>query len=208
MSGLDRRSLRLVAITDGIRAGGVDDLVERVVRAVRGGATMVQVRLEGESSRVVARVAARVVAAVSVPVIVNDRFDVALAAGAAGVHVGAEDIAVRDVRRCVPADFIVGASVGCDAEMANALDGADYVGIGPVFTTATKADAGAAIGVAGLRRIAHAVALPAVAIGGIHAGNVTEVTGAGVDGVAVISAVLGAQDPEGAARALARAIGS
>lgn len=207
---LDRRLLRLVVITDGASRTAAD-LLSRARAAARGGATLLQLRLKDVADRDVVALARRLVADSPVPVIVNDRFDLALAAGAAGVHVGTDDVSVADVRRCVPAGFIVGASVGCAAEVANAVGGgggADYVGIGPVYATATKGDAGAAIGVAGFARLRRLTGLPAVGIGGITAATAREVIAAGADGVAVVSAVFGARDPEAAARALCRAIGS
>jgi len=209
MTRLPVTALRLIAITDGM-AGGADELVARCLAAVAGGATCVQLRLKGEPARVIAAIAERLVRAVPAPVIVNDRFDVALASGAAGVHVGADDIAVRDVRRCVPPGFVIGTSVGCDAEVANARDGADYVGIGPVFATGSKGDAGPAIGIAEVARLRTLAGLPSVAIGGISAANASEAISAGVDGVAVLSAIFsaGQTDAAAAARALSRAIGS
>ena len=93
------------------------------------------------------------------PVIVNDRFDLALAAGAAGVHLGPDDVPVVDVRRVTPPEFIIGASVGCDAEIANS-ELADYVGIGPLYETSSKRDAGNAIGIAEFARLARATGKP------------------------------------------------
>ena len=139
--------------------------------------------------------------------IVNDRADVAIAAGAAGVHLGADDVPARAVRVIAPVGFIIGASVGSDGEVAFA-DGADYVGIGPVFSTMSKRDAGEAIGVNEFSRLAVATGLPAVAIGGISAGNARLAIEAGADGVAAIAAVFGAMDPAAAARALRFAIES
>jgi thiamine-phosphate pyrophosphorylase len=202
---LDRRSLTLIAITDHVR-DGVDGLVARVQAAVRGGATMVQVRLKEADARTQVTVARRLVTALSVPVIVNDRVDVALAAGAAGVHVGADDLPVTAVRRIAPIEFIVGASVGTDEEVAGSR-GADYVGVGPVYGSGSKVDAGEAIGIGEMVRLALACRVPAVAIGGITAENVRPVIEAGVGGVAVIRAVLGSSDPERAAWRLRSAIG-
>jgi thiamine-phosphate pyrophosphorylase len=207
---LDPGALLLVAITDGLR-DGLDGLVARAAAAVRGGATMVQLRLKDADARTQVDAARRLVASLAVPVVVNDRADVALAAGAAGVHVGAEDLPVAAVRRIAPAAFIVGASVGSDAEVDGAL-GADYVGIGPVYSTDTKRDAGDAIGADGLARLARRCRVPAVAIGGITAANAAPLLAegprsAGVAGVAVVRAVFGAPDPEQAARAIRAAIG-
>jgi thiamine-phosphate pyrophosphorylase len=195
----------LVAITDDLRDGR-DGLVARAEAAARGGATMIQLRLKDADARTMVEVARAMVSALSVPVIVNDRVDVALAAGAAGVHLGADDLPVQAARGIAPPDFIIGASVGCDAEVALAR-GADYVGIGPVYETASKSDAGSAIGVAEFARLASACALPTVAIGGISADNAAPVMEAGASGVAVIRAVFSAPDPEQAARTLRTAIG-
>ncbi|HUQ80463.1 MAG TPA: thiamine phosphate synthase [Gemmatimonadaceae bacterium] len=199
-------SLRLIAITDDLR-DGIDGLVRRSAAAVRGGATMVQLRLKDLDPRDLVIAARRLVAALAVPVIVNDRADIALAAGAAGVHVGTDDIPARALRGVVPPGFIIGASVGSDAEVADA-DGADYVGIGPVFATPSKPDAGAAIGIAEFVRLARRTGLPAVAIGGIDATNFRDALTAGAHGVAVIRAIFAAPDVERAARALSFSIES
>ena len=140
-----------------------------------------------------------------VPLIINDRADVALAAGAAGVHVGVDDLSPALLRRVAPPGFIIGASVGSDDEVARAA-GADYVGIGPVFATGSKADAGAAIGPARFGELARRCGLPAVAIGGITSERVPDVLSAGAAGVAVISALFGASDPMIAARAIRDAL--
>jgi thiamine-phosphate diphosphorylase len=142
----------------------------------------------------------------SVPVIVNDRADIALAAGAAGVHVGEADLPVIAIRRFAPPDFIIGASLGSDVELANAK-GADYVGIGPVFGSDSKSDAGNAIGVDGFERLAGLVELPAVAVGGITADRALQITVHGAVGVALINSIFRADDPERAAREIADAIG-
>ena len=199
-------SLRLIAITDDVR-DGVDGLISRAAAAVRGGTTMIQLRLKDVDARDLVRIARGLVETVSVPVVVNDRADIALAAGAAGVHVGVDDIPAVALRKVVPADFIIGASVGSDDEVKWSA-GADYVGIGPVYATSSKPDAGAAIGIAEFARLAKLTGLPAVAIGGIDAANSRETLGAGAQGVAVIRAILSAPDPESAARVLLSANGS
>jgi thiamine-phosphate pyrophosphorylase len=203
---IDVDSLVLVAITDDLRDGR-EGLVARAVAAARGGATMIQLRLKDADARVQVEVARALLSALppTVPLIINDRADVALATGAAGVHLGVDDLPAAAVRRIAPPDFIIGASVGCDAEVPLA-SGADYVGIGPVYGTASKADAGDAIGIAELSRLAALCGLPAVAIGGIDASNAAPVMAAGAHGVAVIRAVLGAPDPEQAARELRTAM--
>jgi thiamine-phosphate pyrophosphorylase len=176
-------------------------LLDRVAAAVRGGATCVQIRLKDTPARVVAEVTRAVIRTVQVPVLVNDRFDIALAAGAAGVHVGAGDIPAPDVRRATPPQFIIGTSVGCDAEIANAAE-ADFVGIGPIATTGSKSDAGRAIGIAEFARLAAAAGKPAIGVGGITADIATEIIRAGGVGVAVIGAIFAAPDIEAAARSL------
>ncbi|MFL5465309.1 MAG: thiamine phosphate synthase [Gemmatimonadaceae bacterium] len=202
---LDPKILRLVAITDDAEDRRAT-LVDRVTAAVRGGATSVQVRLKAAAPREVVEVTRAIIAKVSVPVIVNDRADIALAAGAAGVHVGEADLPVAAVRRFAPAGFIIGASLGTDAELPNAKD-ADYVGIGPVYSSDSK-DAGDAIGIAGFERLAALVERPAVAVGGITADRALQITTHGATGVAVINAIFKADDPESATRAIAAAIGN
>lgn len=202
---LDPKILRLVAITDDAEDRR-DGLVDRVVAATRGGATSVQVRLKTASAREVVELTRSIIARVSVPVIVNDRADIALAAGAAGVHVGEADLPVAAIRRFAPPDFIIGASLGSDAELTNAKD-ADYVGIGPVYGSDSKSDAGTAIGVEGFKRLAAMVEHPAVAVGGITADRALQITLSGAAGIAVINAIFQAADPESATRAIADAIG-
>ena len=150
-------------------------------------------------------VARELIRSVGVPVFVNDRADVAIAAGAAGVHLGADDIPVAAVRAIAPQGFIIGASVGCDAEVPFSA-GADYAGVGPVFFTSSKIDAGAAIGLVEFARLSAATGLPTVAIGGITASNARSAIDAGAVGIAVISSVFGSTDPFAAARELASAI--
>jgi thiamine-phosphate pyrophosphorylase len=202
---LDPKILRLVAITD----DAVDrraTLVDRVAAAVRGGATSVQVRLKTASPREVVEITRAIMSRTLVPVIVNDRADIALAAGAAGVHVGEADLPVAAIRRFAPADFIIGASLGSDAELANAR-AADYVGIGPVFGSSSKDDAGSAIGVNGFERLAALVEVPAVAVGGITADRALQITVHGAAGVALINSIFSSDDPERATREIAAAIG-
>lgn len=202
---LDPKILRLVAITDDAEDQR-STLVEQVVAAVRGGATSVQVRLKRATPREVVEIARAIVSKVSVPVIVNDRADIALAAGAAGVHVGEADLPVSAIRRFAPPNFLIGASLGGDAELANARE-ADYVGIGPLFTTDSKDDAGKAIGIDGFRKLAELSGRPAVAVGGLTAARAAQLMAAGAAGVAVVNAIFKADDPESAARSIAAAIG-
>ncbi|MEO8192431.1 MAG: thiamine phosphate synthase [Gemmatimonadales bacterium] len=202
---MDPAVIRLVAITDNVRDGQTG-LIARASSAVHGGATCIQLRLKDVAARDLVGLARELVRAVGVPVIVNDRADVAIAAGAAGVHLGADDVPVSAVRAFAPTDFIIGVSVGSDGEVANAA-GADYVGIGPVFATGSKKDAGDAVGVDGFARLATATRLPAVAIGGITPANAHLAIEAGAAGVAAIASLFGAKDPLAAAKQLASAIG-
>lgn len=169
---------------------------------------MVQVRAKQTSSRELLDLVRRLVAALSVPVVVNDRADIAIMAGAAGVHLGADDLPVAAVRAIAPRSFIIGASLGSGEELASAR-GADYVGIGPAFSTESKADAGAPLSFEEIGRLQEFAAVPAVAIGGITAANVRGLLAACPElrGVAALSSLFGAGDVESAAAALRAAIG-
>jgi thiamine-phosphate pyrophosphorylase len=196
----DPRVLRLVAITDSLR-DGVDGLAGRAAAAVGGGATMLQLRLKDESPRVLVEVARALLrAAPGVPLLVNARADVALAAGAHGVHLGIDDMTAAALRRVMPGGFIIGASVGDDEDVWRA-EGADYVGIGPVHRASSDAS-GRTIGMARLGELGARCGVPVVAIGGITAENAATMLAAGASGIAVISAVFGAPDPMRGARAL------
>lgn len=200
MTGNLAESLRLLLVTDLRRADDVPDLVARCVAGVAGGVTAVQLRWKGAGGRELLEALAVLQQAVPVPVFVNDRADVALAGRAAGVHLGEEDVPVEAIRRVAPTGFVIGASVGNAAE-ARASAGADYWGIGPVRHTTTKPDAGDALGRAGVRALANlAGGRPVVIIGGVRPEDARwarEELGAGA---AVISGILGASDPEAAAR--------
>jgi len=135
--------------------------------------------------------------------IVNDRLDVALACGADGVHLGQGDMSVDVARQIVPRSFVIGVSVGTVGEaVASEEAGADYVALSPVFSTASKDDAGPGQGLSVLREMKEAVSVPVIAIGGITKENAGDVIAAGADGVAVISAVVGQPDITAAARDL------
>jgi thiamine-phosphate pyrophosphorylase len=200
--------LRLMVITDPVLLKG-RDAVDVCRRAVRGGATMVQVRWKGGAPAAVVELARALVPALSVPVIVNDRVDVALAAGAAGAHLGWDDVPVAAVRAIVPAGFILGLSVGSleEAHHARSLP-ADYWSIGSCFATGTKDDAGVPLGVEGFARLARAAPreLPVIAIGGITAASAAPLRRAGAAGVAVVGAIMAATDPERAAAELWQAV--
>jgi thiamine-phosphate pyrophosphorylase len=176
------------------------DVVQLALAAEHGGITSLQLRLKERADRELVELVRALVAALRVPVLVNDRPDIALAGGAAGVHLGPEDLSVELTRRIMPPGFILGASVGSDSEAAGAGD-ADYWGVGPWRGTTTKGDAGAALGPEGFARITRlASGRPCIAIGGIIASDIPEVVRAGGSGVAVVSGILGADDVEAAAR--------
>lgn len=177
--------------------------------AVQGGAGVIQVRWKDGAPAAVLELTRALVAALAVPVLVNDRVDVALAAGAAGAHLGWDDVPLGALRPHVPADFLLGISVGSPEEAERALGvPADYWSIGPCFATPSKPDAGPPLGpegFAGLARLAPCE-MPVIGIGGISAANARSIIQAGAAGIAVIGAVLGrAADPEAAARAVASA---
>jgi thiamine-phosphate pyrophosphorylase len=190
--------LRLMLVTDDALV--TPDGIEAAARAaVRGGVTCVQLRLKHADPRLLLELTRRLAAAVPVPVLVNDRLDVALAAGARGVHLGPEDLPVALARRIAPPGFLIGASVGSDSEIEGGL-GADYWGVGPWRPSATKPGAGAGLGPAGFGRlVAAAGGIPCVAIGGIEPGDVAAVAGAGGAGVAVARGILNGENIQVAA---------
>ena len=176
------------------------DPVAIALAAERGGATALQLRLKLASPRELAALTRRIVCALEIPVLVNDRPDVAIAAGAAGVHLGPDDLPVRLARNIAPPGFVIGASVGSEEEAGPAGE-ADYWGIGPWRATITKSDAGAGLGAEGFARLCRlAGGRPCLAIGGILPGDVPMVRAAGGAGVAVVSGILGAEDVERATR--------
>jgi thiamine-phosphate pyrophosphorylase len=202
--------LRLYALLDPERAGG-RDLAALGREVVAGGATLVQLRdKHGSTRRLIeeTRAIKTALAGSGVPVLVNDRVDVALAAGAAGVHVGQDDMPAADARRLLGRSAVIGLSVKTIAQaQAAPLEALDYVCVGGVFVTTSKDNASAPIGIAGLRNLlavlrARARDFPVGAIAGIDETNAGEVVSAGADGVAVISALSLAPDPTEAARRL------
>jgi thiamine-phosphate pyrophosphorylase len=201
--------LGLYAILDPAVAGGrtLVDLAGRVA----GSVTLVQLRDKHSTTRAMvdeARALHSVLKPAGVPLLINDRVDVALAARADGVHVGQDDMAPADARRLLGKDAIIGLSIKSAGEAEAApLEFLDYVAIGGVFATKSKDNTAAPIGVAGLREILRAVrarrpGFPVCAIAGINAHNAADVIGAGADGVSVISALSLAPDPGRAARDL------
>jgi thiamine-phosphate pyrophosphorylase len=195
---------QLCLVTDRSLANG-RSLAGIVAAAVKGGVTMVQLRDKTASTRAFiedARALKALLAPPRVPLLVNDRIDVALAAGADGVHVGQADMPVALVRKLLGPQAIVGLSITQSAEArAEDIEFADYLGVGPIFPQLTKPDAAPTLGLEGLAEIRRITSKPIVAIGGVTAANVRAVRSAGADGVAVVSAIMGAQDPMAAAAA-------
>lgn len=199
----------LYVITDRQAAGG-RPLTEIVRSAIAGGATVVQLREKRATTREMIELGEalhEITQAAGIPLIINDRMDVALAIDAEGVHVGQDDMPAPLARRLIGPDRILGVSAGTVAEAQQAeADGADYIGTGDVFGTPSKPDAGVPIGVDGLAEIARSVSIPTLGIGGITLESAAQVVQAGAAGVAVISAVVGATNPEEAARQLRKRI--
>ena len=200
----DKRHMLLYAVTD--RAWvGKQTLYQQVEAALKGGVTCVQLR-EKELGEAAFLQEAKDICALcrryGVPFIVNDNVDIAIACGADGIHVGQEDMEAGAVRRQVGEDMTLGVSVHTVEEAQQAVqDGADYLGLGAVFPTSTKTDADQMSGDM-LQAICKAVEVPVVAIGGINRSNLLRLSGSGVNGVALVSAIFSAQDIEGACREL------
>ncbi len=195
----------LYLVTDQRLSGG-RPLVDVVAAALRGGVTAVQLREKTASTRAFIEQALalrEVIKRSGARMIINDRLDVAQAAGADGVHLGRTDMPLTMARAIVGPSMIIGVSAESVADaMAAEKDGADYAGVSPVFSTATKTDTAPPLGFEGLRNIRRRVRLPLVGIGGLDASNAAEVIRNGGDGVAVVSAIMAADDPEKAAREL------
>ena len=200
----DKRYMLLYAVTD--RAWtGEQTLYEQVEAALKGGVTCVQLR-EKELDETAFLQEAKDICALchryGVPFIVNDNVDVAIACQAAGIHVGQEDMAAGKVRRRVGDAMLLGVSVHTVEEARRAVrNGADYLGLGAVFPTSTKTDVDQMTNET-LRAICDAVDVPVVAIGGINRGNLLKLSGSGVDGVALVSAIFSAEDIEDTCRKL------
>ena len=188
-------SLYLVTDRDLSQGRSLDEVVSE---AVKGGVTIVQLREKDASTGEFIDLARRLMnhlKPLGIPLIINDRVDVALAVDADGVHIGQSDMAYEDARRLLGPDKIIGLSVECfeDIEKANLLD-VDYIGISPVYGTPTKTDTAEPFGLEGLRKAVEMSAHPTVAIGGMNASTIGEVMSAGVDGVAVVSAICSAEN--------------
>ena len=197
--------LDLYVITDETIATGHTH-VEIARLAIAGGADVIRLRDKCCGTRDLCRTSRQIrelTRKTGTLFIVNDRLDVALACGADGVHLGRDDLRVDVARQIAPRSFVIGVSVRNPEEAVAAEEaGADYVVLSPIFSTTSKDDAGPGLGLAALREIREEVSIPVIAIGGISRDNVGAVIGAGADGVAVISAVVGQPDITTAARDL------
>ncbi|MEQ7124823.1 thiamine phosphate synthase [Actinopolymorpha sp. B11F2] len=209
MIPLRHLDLSLYLVTDTRLCGGTQGVVDTVLAAVTGGVTAVQLRDTHANARALVALARRLRETLSetgVPLIVNDRADVAAAAGADGVHVGQEDLPVEVARALLGPDAFVGLSIQRPDQLAAvrelAAGAVDYLGAGPVLPQRTKGDAAAPMGLDTLAEVVRGASLPVVAIGGIDTDNAAAVRATGVDGIAVVSAICGRPDPAAAARAL------
>ncbi len=182
-----------------------ENLLDVCEKAVLGGATLIQLREKNISSRLFYEEAValkQLCSKLNVPLLINDRLDIALASGADGVHIGQSDLPIEAVRGLLGNDRIIGVSAGCVKEAVNAEKrGADYLGVGAVFPTSTKDDA-ENVGIDMLRKVRSAVKIPIVGIGGINTENIEKLKGTGIDGVAVVSCIMASDDPKAAAAEL------
>ncbi len=207
--------LSLYVLVDPALANG-QPLEVLAAHAARGGATLVQLRDKAGSTRALVEEAIAIkgtLGPLKVPFIVNDRIDVALAAGANGVHVGRDDLDARAVRRLLGPRAIIGVSIKNERDVADLAPGVvDYACVGGVFTTTSKNNPDPPVGLEGLKQLLRLVrerapGIPVGAIAGIDEKNAADVISAGADGIAVISAVIAAKDPEAAARRLRAIVG-
>jgi thiamine-phosphate pyrophosphorylase len=207
---MDRIDWRLCFIADSEAASG-RDILQLIAEAVEGGVTLIQLRGKKWTSREfldMGMKALRFLGPKKIPLIINDRVDIALACEADGVHLGQDDMPLPYAREILGKDRIIGISVATpDEAEAAEKDGADYVGAGPVFGTLSKKDTAPLLGLTGLRKIREKTKIPILAIGGITVANAADVISAGADGVAVISAITAAINPGRAATEIIESIG-
>lgn len=182
------------------------DLFKAVEDAIKGGVTLVQLREKDISSLEFYNIAIKMkklVNSYNIPLIINDRLDIALAADADGLHIGQEDIPIEVARKLLGPEKILGYSVSnVEEALFGEKNGADYLGAGAVYATGSKADAGSPIGVEVLKKIKESISIPVVGIGGIGISNIKEVKRTGADGISLISAILGSDNIESASRNL------
>ena len=204
---LDLVHLRLILVTDRSLSRGRSS-TEIALAAARGGATMVQLREKDSSTREFlqeARALKAALAPLGVPLAINDRLDIALAIDADGLHVGQSDMPVEEARRWLGPNKFIGLSITqAHQAMGDDAEASDYLGVGPIFAQRTKADGAAPLGVAGFKQIRGMTKKRLVAIGGLTPDNSAAVVAAGADGLAVVSAIVAADDPQAATRRFAR----
>lgn len=198
-----KKSMLLYAVTDRMWLGEGQTLAQVTEDVLKNGVTFLQIRekdLDDDAFLAEAKKLRTLCDTYHVPFVVNDSVEIALACDADGVHVGQSDIMGRNIRALIGPDKILGISAATvETALAAQAAGADYIGVGAVFTTSTKKDA-TALTMERLREICDAVDIPVVAIGGIGADNILQLSGSGVDGVAVVSAIYGQSDPGAATR--------
>lgn len=187
----------------------IEELTKIIAQSVSGGVSIVQLREKNNSSLSFYEKASalkQLLNELSIPLIINDRVDIALAVGADGIHIGQDDLPLPIVKKMVPEDMIVGVSVSTLEEALEAeRNGADYIGVGSVFPTKTKQDA-TLIALEDLGEICRGVSIPAVAIGGITADNISALSDSGLSGTAVVSAIMNADNPKTASESLLKII--
>ena len=200
-----RRHLRLYLVTDQASLGA-RTLSDVVTAALQGGVTCVQLREKTLNTRdfyAQSVVLKELLAPWNIPLVINDRVDIALACGAQGVHLGQADLPVNRARALLPPEVFIGWSVETleDVERARTMP-IDYLGVSPIYATPTKTDTNTPWGLEGLQKVRALSTLPLVAIGGLHTGNAGALLAAGADGLAVVSAIFGAPSPANAAQTL------
>jgi thiamine-phosphate pyrophosphorylase len=202
---------RLCLVADS-EAAGERDILQLVKESILGGVTMVQLRSKIWSTKKFLETGhqlSRLLKLKRIPLVINDRADIALACDSDGVHLGQEDLPMETARKLVGNSRIIGISASSVLEAVQAEGGgADYIGVGPIFPTLSKKDLKpkSLLGIQGLRRIKEKTNIPVLAIGGIDAARARQVIETGADGIAVISAILGARDPRRAAAELVEAM--
>jgi len=206
---MDRKDLALYLVTDN-KLAGKRDLCDIVLQAVKAGVTIVQLREKDSSTRDFIDLAVRMkslLAPYKVPLVINDRVDVALACDADGVHIGQSDMPYSIARKLLGPDKIIGLSAENlnQVEESNSLD-IDYIGVSPVFSTPTKTDTAMPFGLEGLARAVKISRHPVVGIGGMNRNTAADVMAQGADGIAVVSAIIAADDPFAAAKQLKRIV--
>ncbi|MEW5549476.1 thiamine phosphate synthase [Peribacillus frigoritolerans] len=187
----------------------IEELTRIIAESVSGGVSIVQLREKNNSSLSFYEKASalkQLLNELSIPLIINDRVDIALAVGADGIHIGQDDLPLPVVKKMVPEDMIVGVSVSTLEEALEAeRNGADYIGVGSVFPTKTKQDA-TLMALEDLGEICRGVSIPAVAIGGITADNMSALSDSGLSGTAVVSAIMNADNPKATSESLLKII--